>query len=549
MKKYILGICSLVAMVACQTFDEPTIKNDGAKKVVVTANISGSEDSRVAMTPGTDEEGRPVIKTNWKESGEKFTVYGMYDLSTNPPTIIPHEFTQVSGNKFEGTLPVGGAFYAFYNCTFSGPTYTALGFNYDVTRQDGTLNDKYVLMMGKSQSGVYADSSVSFDFDHQSIILKPTFKVGNSDIDVYITNIKMGNVLCANTADSQKSQTITVTPSAQDDIYIFLPNPDINPFDSVEDAYQKDHTFTFTVICDNTLYCGSLKLPKSLEVGKFYTATITLEEDKDVCYMMSGQKFRENLLAHMGDNVSIINFVPNSDYAEGEPLPGTTYAPMYFKKYDTHTVELHTSANTIMFNPDCKNMFSGYKDCDGAKKLQRVTKIYFANCDTSQVEDMSHMFDSCHNLINIEGLNTFDTSSATNMEYMFRECGTTKVDYEGFTTYDFSSFDTSKVKNMMAMFLGFRGTSLDLSSFTAESATDVRGMFQDAKRLQTLNLKNFDPVNVGNSNLTSMFYEVGTSLNGNPKTKIYVKNSSLVDRFANFYTTGFQSDYVEFVVE
>ena len=195
-------------------------------------------------------------------------------------------------------------------------------------------------------------------------------------------------------------------------------------------------------------------------------------------------------------------------------------------------------------------MFSGYdEDCEGAKKLQRVTKIYFANCDTSQVEDMSHMFDSCHNLINVEGLNTFDTSSATNMEYMFRECGTTKVDYEGFTTYDFSSFDTSKVKNMMAMFLGFRGTSLDLSSFTAESATDVSGMFQDAKRLQTLNLKNFDPVNVGNSNLTSMFYEVGTSLNGNPKTKIYVKNSSLVDRFANFYTTGFQSDYVEFVVE
>ena len=39
--------------------------------------------------------------------------------------------------------------------------------------------------------------------------------------------------------------------------------------------------------------------------------------------------------------------------------------------------------------------------------------------DTSNVTDMSNMFSSCKNLINIPLL---DTSSATNMKYMFIEC-------------------------------------------------------------------------------------------------------------------------------
>ena len=60
MKKIIFStlIALLLAFVGCQNeelVNETT--NTGGEKVILTANIQGSADSRVALTPATDDKG------------------------------------------------------------------------------------------------------------------------------------------------------------------------------------------------------------------------------------------------------------------------------------------------------------------------------------------------------------------------------------------------------------------------------------------------------------------------------------------------------------
>ena len=59
---------------------------------------------------------------------------------------------------------------------------------------------------------------------------------------------------------------------------------------------------------------------------------------------------------------------------------------------------------------------------------------------------MSSMFESCFSLTSINiTTNYFGTSSVTNMENMFKNCG-------NLTDIDVDNFDTSKVTNMRSMF-------------------------------------------------------------------------------------------------
>ena len=266
MKKILFStmIASLLAFVGCQNeelVNETT--NTGGEKVILTANIQGATDSRVVLTPATDDEGKPIVKVAWNESGETFEVYGSSGVSST--------FTQIAGtNQFEGTLPESdnGEYEAYYGDLNS------------LDEQDGklgqsTANDTPVLM-----SAMFDSSSPSITFEHVTAILKPTFKVNGTDIDSTITQIVMGNVAKptpGSSANAFNLKTITITPTSSatvldDNIYIHL---------FVSQLYVEDYKFTFTVTDkDNKEYTGSLTIPtgKSIEAGKFYTATIALTE-------------------------------------------------------------------------------------------------------------------------------------------------------------------------------------------------------------------------------------------------------------------------------
>ena len=84
---------------------------------------------------------------------------------------------------------------------------------------------------------------------------------------------------------------------------------------------------------------------------------------------------------------------------------------------------------------DMSHLFHGYQGIN----------LDVSNLDVSNATDISSMFDVCHYLQTLTGLNTWDTKNVTNMGSMFYNC-------TSLTSLDLSSFDTSKVTDMIMMF-------------------------------------------------------------------------------------------------
>ena len=126
-----------------------------------------------------------------------------------------------------------------------------------------------------------------------------------------------------------------------------------------------------------------------------------------------------------------------------------------------------------------------------------ITSIKKWKIDTSNVADMSYMFNECYDLTSLD-LSSFDTSNVADMSHMFELCG-------ALTSLDVSTFDTSNVTNMNSMFNNCSTlTSLDLSSFDTSNVTDMGYMFGNCSALTSLDVSTFDTSNV--TNMNSMFY-------------------------------------------
>ena len=119
------------------------------------------------------------------------------------------------------------------------------------------------------------------------------------------------------------------------------------------------------------------------------------------------------------------------------------------------------------------------------------------NLNTSSVTNMGYMFLDCSNLTSLD-LRSFDTSSVTSMYLMFYGCS-------NLTSLDLSNFNTSNVTDMSLMFCGCSNlTSLDMSSFNTGSVTDMHYMFEYCSSLTSLDLSSFDTSSV--TDMSSMFY-------------------------------------------
>ena len=145
------------------------------------------------------------------------------------------------------------------------------------------------------------------------------------------------------------------------------------------------------------------------------------------------------------------------------------------------------------------SMFIVFGNCSG------LTSLDVSGFDTSNVTGMDSMFNGCSGLtsLNVSGI---DTSNVTSMGSMFNGCS-------GLTSLDLSGFDTSNVTNMGWMFSSCSGlTSLDLSGFNTPNLEKVSGMFLGCSGLTSLDVSGFDTSNVkymntmfsGCSGLTSL---------------------------------------------
>ena len=94
---------------------------------------------------------------------------------------------------------------------------------------------------------------------------------------------------------------------------------------------------------------------------------------------------------------------------------------------------------------------------------------------------------------NLDFINKLDTSKVTNMKYMFSNCNKLQ-------TIDLSNFNTSNVTNMSYMFYQCPYlTPLDVSSFDTSNVTTMYDMFNSCNSLTTLDVSNFNTDKVTNA--------------------------------------------------
>lgn len=107
------------------------------------------------------------------------------------------------------------------------------------------------------------------------------------------------------------------------------------------------------------------------------------------------------------------------------------------------------------------------------------------NLNTSSVTDMSYMFSGCSSLTSLD-VSSFDTSNVTNMLDMFAMCNNV-------ANLNVSNFNTSNVENLQGMFYYCNSlTSIDVSGFNTSNATNMHGVFHNCRNLLNLDVSNFD---------------------------------------------------------
>lgn len=512
MKKFLYStfVCLMVALVGCESADITINAIDApTKKVTITADIQGSDATRVVLTPESTD-GKNTVKVEWKESDETFEVYGyngdgyLVNLAT---------FTQTTGNEFEAE--VKGEWHPSLACYGNHELVNGI-ITYDLSEQDGTLNEDYVIM-----AAGLSDLDDHLNFEHKTAILKPTFTLDGMDVDAKITNIVVHDTYAHST--NTEINTITVTPKAADDIYIFLLRD--------RGSYPAGYSFTFDVAIGEFSYNATLTIPANMSIvaGKYYTATIDITDD--MCMLPDGETINTALRAAVGTMTNPTIVFETESTRTGGTLLENSYAA-YIKSYpgETNTIYIYTPKNGMIFHSDCSLMFWGLpanrinftddnldthlinnmsdmfygctslQDFDwGGFAVQNVTNMarMFYGCtaltsldlssfSTANVTTMENMFQNCSALTTLTLGNNFNTGNVESMLYMFGDCS-------ALGTVDLSGFNTSKVTTMSRMFDGCIAlTSLNFSSFNTSSVTDMSFMFKNCQALTKLNLNGFE---------------------------------------------------------
>ena len=79
------------------------------------------------------------------------------------------------------------------------------------------------------------------------------------------------------------------------------------------------------------------------------------------------------------------------------------------------------------------------------QQFNELVYIDLSNFNTANVTNMSYMFNHCHKLKEIKGINKFNTNKVTDISGMFQQCN--ELEY-----LDLTNFDISNVNKMNHMF-------------------------------------------------------------------------------------------------
>ena len=152
------------------------------------------------------------------------------------------------------------------------------------------------------------------------------------------------------------------------------------------------------------------------------------------------------------------------------------------------TVNIYTEADEIYMNEDSSWLFSN--PGEGRFLISNIN--FVSDWNTSNVTNMSHMFEDSHFLTNIDGTANWDTGNVTNMSYMFGYARSlTNIDGT-------ANWDTGNVTNMSYMFDSARSlTNIGgAANWDTGNVTNMGGMFRfatsltDASAINNWNISN-----------------------------------------------------------
>jgi surface protein len=169
-------------------------------------------------------------------------------------------------------------------------------------------------------------------------------------------------------------------------------------------------------------------------------------------------------------------------------INGATLSHTYASAGD-HAISISGTFPSIFFNNNAN-----------AAKVIEVTNL-------GQVgwTNTTRAFWGCTNMTSFTSGVT-DTSSVTDMNYMFRDC-------TNLTSVDVSSFNTSSVSSMLQMFFNCTNlTSIDVSNFDTSNVTRMDYMFANCFNCTSVNVSNWDTSSV--HRMYSMFSLTGRDISG-----------------------------------
>ena len=220
-------------------------------------------------------------------------------------------------------------------------------------------------------------------------------------------------------------------------------------------------------------------------------------------YLTTGDNFQAKLGELITDKTKIENILRRSALPAASTKVVSIHdpaKPFYEIKawWDPvyRAVCFYTAADKIYFHEDSKNTF---KDLSGLKLIE------LDNFDAKYAKDMSYMFAGLTLYSNIKTEN-LNAQSVTNMRGIFR-------DNQRMSNISMEGFNTENVTDMSEMFAGDLGfnVSPSLTSMNTKNVKTMKGMFKGVKRVDILNIANFDTSNV--TDMSEMFSGMSSVVN------------------------------------
>ena len=485
--------------------------NNYAEAIYACVGISNKNKSEVTKLDADGQHGH-AVDALFKAGGDNLQKgkvhFGYYKAKENDDGIYPFQ-------AYDYTNPVLASTYGKYTVKLAFSNLTYKEYKNDegeVTRKypsyvecqikvyDGDCSDSDVLFKGP----IYTRSTIISFSANGSGVGKGGHVAPDKKTDIYVNvvwlNDKNQMIDWPNTVEhvnvslyvknilQRQFPLVKKTSVPKDKIGFHFTDVDIDGKVIVESEDLKSKGFDVSISGDENRgfvikYKHSSEKTVKLVCGEYFASLLGRDTNirKKIKHVVFGSKsqWADVVKNASGTTVAIPIDAPLD---KNEPASRRKDDYMFYKVTGADgsvTVYVLSDDGTFVLNEDCTKMF---QNC---VEVQTITGISGPGTDTSifdtsRVETMKSMFESCASIENFLMPN-FVTSTCKSTFGMFKGCASV-------ITYDFSGWDTSKVENMDYMFNYFHSVrkdgygsdepfELNISNLSFDSCTTMKYMF------------------------------------------------------------------------